>query len=371
MSLENWNQESTKKASLAIELKEKIKVVMPTQVLHQIKYLCKNIPKVEWSGVLFYTIEGSIKQPSKCVLTLQAILPLDMGTAGYTAYALDNRYIDFIEEDFENRCTWKTGHIHSHNTMPVFFSGTDMSELFDNAPNHNFYLSLIVNNYMDFIAKVAIHVKNKTESFPMKYQAQDENGNEYTLVKKQVKIEAKELVTYDCEIFSDVETIEVNSSFSNQVKTIMIPKPKPVEKQYVPFSNVPATVKGKNWSRTEQAKAMQLAQLGGEVEDFIIYLLSDELVENSETIEDCLAYLSYFHLSSEELATNILENYGMAFMTCFEEEDDNGFINITSLVINKLKEYVVEYPFLKGTINSLYSLLNKFKNEHFSTKTKV
>lgn len=45
----------------------------------------------------------------------------------------------------------RIGHIHSHNTMGVFFSGTDWGELEDNAPNHNYYLSLIVNNFMDFL----------------------------------------------------------------------------------------------------------------------------------------------------------------------------------------------------------------------------
>ena len=90
---------------------------MPTEVFHQIQYLCKNIPKVEWSGALFYTTEGSIEKPGTFKITLKTILPLDMGSAAYTEYHLDDRFIDFIEEDFEERCTWKLGHIHSHNKL--------------------------------------------------------------------------------------------------------------------------------------------------------------------------------------------------------------------------------------------------------------
>ena len=38
---------------------------MPLSILNKIKYLCKTIPNVEWSGVLFYSLKGSIKKPEK------------------------------------------------------------------------------------------------------------------------------------------------------------------------------------------------------------------------------------------------------------------------------------------------------------------
>lgn len=51
--------------------------------------------------------------------------------------------------------------------MSCFFSGTDMSELHDNAPNHNYYLSLIVNYKEDtansWCAKVAYVTEEKKE----------------------------------------------------------------------------------------------------------------------------------------------------------------------------------------------------------------
>jgi hypothetical protein len=48
-----------------------------------------------------------------------------MWNFGFTSYDLDNRFIDYLMED-PKRMKFKVGHIHSHNIMSVFFSGTDM-----------------------------------------------------------------------------------------------------------------------------------------------------------------------------------------------------------------------------------------------------
>ena len=152
---------------------------MPEKILHQIKWLCKEISRVEWSGVLFYSMEGSITDPENLVFTLEHILPMHKGTSGYTEYELGEAVIEYMMENEESE-NWKMGHIHSHNTMDVFFSGTDMSELEDNAPNHNFYLSLIVNNFMEFCAKVCFIA----ESGIAQFTAKDENGKAYEVGPK-------------------------------------------------------------------------------------------------------------------------------------------------------------------------------------------
>jgi hypothetical protein len=43
---------------------------MPQKVYNQIQYLCQQIAKVEWSGILFYKTEGSIQDPSSFKITL-------------------------------------------------------------------------------------------------------------------------------------------------------------------------------------------------------------------------------------------------------------------------------------------------------------
>ena len=222
---------------------------MPTEVLHQIQYLCKNISEVEWSGALFYTTEGSIEKPGTFKITLKTILPLDKGSKAYTEYNLDERFLDFIEEDFEERCTWKLGHIHSHNSMGVFFSGTDMAELNDNAPAHNFYLSLIVNNAMDFMAKVAFIGEAKKNIKQVPYTAKNVQGQDYTIERQDFEVNTQKLFIFDCEIFSDLQELSVTEQFIAQVAKIM--EPKPVKTFPAQLSDIGAS-KGKSWTRQDQ-----------------------------------------------------------------------------------------------------------------------
>ena len=97
-----------------------IELIMPEKVLNQIKYLCKKIPKVEWSGVLFYSVKGSIKDPKSMILTLEEILPLDKGSATYTEFEFGTAYVEHMMEN-EHLEECKVGLIHSHNTMGKLF----------------------------------------------------------------------------------------------------------------------------------------------------------------------------------------------------------------------------------------------------------
>lgn len=102
----------------------------------------------------------------------------------------------------------------------VFFSGTDWSELEDNAPNHNFYLSLIVNNFMDFCAKVCfIAEANETQDFS--FVAKDENGNPFVYVSSPYEVKQKKLVVYDCDIKSPISTVTTEDAFKSRVAGII------------------------------------------------------------------------------------------------------------------------------------------------------
>jgi hypothetical protein len=101
---------STHAAIPSVQMKTKIPVLVTEEVFEQMRYLCAEISEVEWSGALFYQIEGSITAPETFKITLKNILPLDKGSQAYTEYDLDARFIDFIEADFEERCTWRVGH---------------------------------------------------------------------------------------------------------------------------------------------------------------------------------------------------------------------------------------------------------------------
>ena len=183
----------------------------------QIYFLCSKIPNLEWSGVLFYTTEGNFGEDGFKV-TCEEVYPLDIGSSGYTEYDTDDP--DFIKYMMANPhiLDMRKGHCHSHNTMDTFFSGTDTDELKENCPNHNFYVSLIVNNANDNCAKIAFLVTEITETpateipetiITTEARFKNQDGNE-VIKKMQKKIEvqkieatkkeSKSVFVYDCEI---------------------------------------------------------------------------------------------------------------------------------------------------------------------------
>jgi len=112
--------------------------------------------------MLFYETSGNFGEDD-FLITGKELFLLDIGSASYTEYNTgDADLIKFMMENPEAR-RMKKGHIHSHNNMGVFFSSTDTSELADNCPFHNFYLSLIVNNKNEMCAKIAFRAMASSE----------------------------------------------------------------------------------------------------------------------------------------------------------------------------------------------------------------
>lgn len=187
---------------------------MPLDFMSKVKYLCRVIREVEWSGVLWYTMEGSMNKPESVVITLKDILLMDKGTKTLTEYDFDKDeslamdIVDLMMTKPEYK-TYIRGLIHSHNDMKVFFSGTDNEELLRSSEYYNFYLSLIVNNNSDFTAKVAFRGKAKSDA--IQYYAKNEKGESYTVGESPV--ESEFVFTYDCNI---VDPIEVDETFVNR-----------------------------------------------------------------------------------------------------------------------------------------------------------
>lgn len=145
-------------------LEDKISVVLSRKVYAQISYMLQKISKVEWSAILLYTTEGHITNPSKMICTIDSIYAMDKGSSAYTEHTYDTEDIVDMFDDFPEYMGMRIGHVHSHNNMASFFSGTDKGELHNNAPNHVYYLSLIVNNEGSFIAKLAYMGKRLVKS---------------------------------------------------------------------------------------------------------------------------------------------------------------------------------------------------------------
>lgn len=168
---------------------------MSPKLMAQIRFLCSNIRRDEWSGVLFYTSKGDFGTENFSVVAQELFL-MDIGNATYTEYDwADKELVKFLMSNPEIRKMQK-GHIHSHNEMAVFFSGTDDDELVENSGNHNYYLSIIVNNAGDICGKVAFRAKMKltrTCTFS------DGEGNPVTRTFTD-KEDKESIFSYNCEI---------------------------------------------------------------------------------------------------------------------------------------------------------------------------
>ena len=137
--IELIKNEAIKKPTLLIE-----------KALHEkIIYLCSRISSVEWSGVLFYEMEGTLGEDLKIIA--KDLLLLNIHASTYTEY--ENDTTDIPAYMVEHGLTHAyQGHIHSHNTMATFFSGTDTATLKEEGAKRPHFLSLIVNNANQYTA---------------------------------------------------------------------------------------------------------------------------------------------------------------------------------------------------------------------------
>lgn len=362
----------------------KVKVSIPNEVLLKIKYLCKTIPKDEWSGPLFYTFTGDISKPETFEITVKDILPLDKGTSAYTSYQNDDRFVDYMEED-EERLDWTMGHCHSHNVMRVFFSGTDDAELTDNAPNYNFYLSLIVNNFMDMTARVAF-VAHAQKSIPkVPFIAVNGEGNEYTLYKADFTVDKKKVFYYDCDIICDREIVTVPEDFEKKVAKILIPKPAPTPVTHTPYQyngqHLPANTQqhkkyndfktfSREFSKTlkedelDQAPDFELDTYDECIEQFAaaLFKVYGEL-QVTDTFDSVLKDFEELpaDISDFDLANKITENYSEVYAKQFPNATATVFLNDGYELLDMLYEYEVEYPFISLTIKAITQMLKQFK----------
>ena len=187
-----------------LKTKNKAKLLISKDLVNKVTYLHRKIKAVEWSGILLYSVEkGSIEHPDSLVLKAQNFHLMDIGTSTYTEYDFGPEIMDMYDEypdadpfkaEEEKRAPWKIGHIHTHHDMNAYFSATDEKELEDNAPNHNYYLSLIVNFEGTFVASIAI--ASDVEVIE-KYSYKNAKGKRKSMKMTSTK---KETIVIECEL---------------------------------------------------------------------------------------------------------------------------------------------------------------------------
>lgn len=172
-----------------------------SQLLNQVNYLHTHVGNKEWSGPLIYKIiQGDINDPNNLVIEATRMFLMDIGTSGSTDFEMSeedtvelySKHEELMEDGY------RIGLIHSHHSMRVYFSGTDIDELKENVDNYNVYLSLIVGTKHDPVAKLAFLSEveddiNRTFSF---------KNIANKLMKESVseKTTKKMIMWYDCDI---------------------------------------------------------------------------------------------------------------------------------------------------------------------------
>lgn len=188
--------------------KKTYKMVIPEKVEDKIRFLCDKIHEVEWSGTLFYKVEGTFENDDLVVTCVDLYL-MDIGSAAYTEFNMSPDVISYMA-DTPELLDCKTGLIHSHNNMSTFFSGTDTSTLQEEGTDRNHFVSLIVNNEGTYTAGITQKVTyekdiNETASsstyggLPVTHkQLYKENAKkivwyEFDIEKHSTKVEHKDL----------------------------------------------------------------------------------------------------------------------------------------------------------------------------------
>lgn len=194
------------------------RLILSKKVDAQAKYLCKQLPRNEWSGPLFFTVE---KQNNTVIMTAKDIFLENIGGAGSTEFTPNsNSFFDYMLEKGYIGYQW--GLIHSHNNMHTFFSGTDMGTLEEQGRENDTFLSVVTNNKSEYIAKITIRAKTSSNSvvnlFGEEIQGNDE---QVQVIIRDVQIE----LGYED---ADIEDVRNRFEYLSAHQPITIPT-KPIE----------------------------------------------------------------------------------------------------------------------------------------------
>ena len=117
----------------------------------KIRTFCALSPTREWSGVLFYTFTGDYQ--NGIIIEANDMYLMDQGSAAHTEFDLNEPEITryMVMEGLMHQCI---GLIHSHNQMNAFFSGEDTDTLIEHGTAMNNFVSLVVNNDGNYVARL-------------------------------------------------------------------------------------------------------------------------------------------------------------------------------------------------------------------------
>ena len=214
------------------------KLIVKSTLEDKIRFMCASLPHEEWSGILFYKVEGSLKT-NDLKLTCEDMLILDIGNKTYTEFAMDPEVAGYMVENSLIDCY--QGLIHSHNSMPTFFSGTDTQTLLTEGSERNHFVSLIVNNEGVYSAKMT---KNIITEGIFKGDVYYNTFENVAIDKKQIKREIKTNKVEFIDLNIEIESNSTNKGLQSIINKIRQKKSHiNIERQfYAPLKDMEPTI---------------------------------------------------------------------------------------------------------------------------------
>ena len=97
-----------------IKKEKRFKLIISKELEDMIRFLCNKLPNKEYSGTLFYSIEGGFDDEN-LVITAKDFYLQDIGSATFTQFNNDASLVTYMVE--HNLLSDFQGLLHSHNTM--------------------------------------------------------------------------------------------------------------------------------------------------------------------------------------------------------------------------------------------------------------
>ena len=190
------------------------------------------VKKVEWSGNVIYEEVGNlITDPANFKIILHEFFPMKKESATGVEQEPDGPFAGHyikIKRD-PKRKHYKYGTIHSHHGMGIFFSPTDFYDLQENAKSHNYYVSVVVDNF----GQVLTYIGSISETTNIKERVRDGKGVWHEVETEMSKPQT--LNYYVCD--TQIPTTEVDDWFVERMNHVIkraeyVPPPPRQKKTY-------------------------------------------------------------------------------------------------------------------------------------------
>lgn len=186
--------------------------------------LCQKYSNLEWSGYCLHEKKGELFNEQ---IIVHGVYLMDVGSSGATDFkgnadvaTLVDAYPELDELIFDKGYRILQCKVHSHNNMEPFYSGMDQSDLEVNAQGRDLYVSIVVNNKMNFFAKSCRWVK--TAPFTKTVQVLEKG--KYQPYSYEVA-EGYEKIVQDCKMSIDMQNPDWFTKRLTEVKPTPVIKP--------------------------------------------------------------------------------------------------------------------------------------------------